>query len=90
MPKLHIKSGDEVKILAGKDKGKTGKVLQVFPRLGRVAVEGVNQMKRHLKPRAAGQAGQAVSFSMPIHASNVALVSEGGDKKKAAAPKKKA
>lgn len=71
MKKLHIKSGDMVKVLTGKDKGKQGKVLQVFPQLNRVVVEGVNQSKRHLKTKQSGQKGQVVEFSMPIHASNV-------------------
>lgn len=71
MKKLHIKSGDMVKVLTGKDKGKKGKVLQVFPKLNRVVVEGVNQSKRHLKTKQSGQKGQVVEFSMPIHASNV-------------------
>ncbi len=74
MIKLHIKSGDTVKVLTGKYKGKTGKVLQVFPKLNRVVVEGVNMAKRHLKTKQQGQAGNVVEFSMPIHASNVQLV----------------
>jgi large subunit ribosomal protein L24 len=76
--KLHIKSGDQVKVIAGKDKGKTGKVLQVFPRLNRVVVEGIGAAKRHLKPRTGGQPGQTVEFFMPIHASNVQPVGEDG------------
>lgn len=71
MTKIHLKRGDQVKVIAGKDKGKTGKVLQVFPRLQRVVVEGVNASKRHLKTRQAGQAGQIVEFFMPLHISNV-------------------
>jgi large subunit ribosomal protein L24 len=71
MKKLRIKAGDMVKVIAGKDKGKTGKVVQVFPDLNRVVVEGVNQTKRHLRSRQSGQKGQVVEFSMPIHASNV-------------------
>jgi large subunit ribosomal protein L24 len=71
MQKLHIKTGDQVKVISGSDKGKTGKVLQVFPRLGRVVVEGVNAAKRHLKTRSSDQKGQVVEFFMPIHVSNV-------------------
>lgn len=74
MSKISIKSGDEVKILTGKDKGKTGKVIQVFPRLNRVAVEGVNIRKRHMRSRSAGDAGQIIEFAMPIHLSNVQRV----------------
>jgi large subunit ribosomal protein L24 len=76
--KLRIKSGDQVKVIAGKDKGKTGKVLQVFPRLNRVVVEGVGTSKRHLKSRQSGQAGQAVEFFMPINASNVMPLDDAG------------
>ncbi|MBI4139242.1 50S ribosomal protein L24 [Candidatus Uhrbacteria bacterium] len=76
MATRNIKTGDMVKILTGKDKGKTAKVVQVFPKLNRVVVEGVNVMKRHLRTRRQGEKGQVVEFSMPIHASNVARISE--------------
>jgi large subunit ribosomal protein L24 len=78
MKKLRIKSGDQVKVVTGKDKGKTGKVIQVFPRLGRVVVEGVNASKRHLKTRKDGQKGQVVEFSMPIDVSNVQPIGADG------------
>ncbi len=78
MTKLLIKTGDMVKVLAGKDKGKTAKVIQTFPKLNRVVVEGVNVAKRHLKTRRQGEKGQVVEFSMPIHASNVLPVVESG------------
>jgi large subunit ribosomal protein L24 len=80
MSKHSIKTGEEVKILTGKDKGKTGKVIQVFPRLARVAVQGINLRKRHIRSRRAGDAGQIVEFSMPIHISNVQRL-EGGEQK---------
>lgn len=73
MPTLHIKTGDTVKVIAGKYKGKTGKVIQSFPRMGRVVVEGINLSKRHIRTRREGEKGQVIEFSMPIHASNVAL-----------------
>jgi ribosomal protein L24 len=72
MPTFHVKTGDEVKVLAGKDRGKTGKVTQVFPKLNRVVIEGMNVTKRHLRTRRQGEPGRVVEFSMPIHASNVA------------------
>lgn len=71
MTKLLIKSGDTVQVITGSDKGKTGKVLQTFPAMNRVVVEGVNISKRHLKTRRQGEKGQIVEFSMPIHISNV-------------------
>lgn len=72
MSTFHVKTGDEVKVLAGKDRGKIGKIAQVFPKINRVVVEGVNMTKRHLRTRREGEAGRIVEFSMPIHASNVA------------------
>lgn len=78
MTKLRIKSGDMVKVIAGKDKGKTGKVLQTFPRANRVVVEGVGSAKRHLRTRKAGEKGQVVEFFMPVHASNVMPMGEDG------------
>ncbi|MFA4954123.1 MAG: 50S ribosomal protein L24 [Patescibacteria group bacterium] len=71
MYKLRIKTGDKVKILAGKDKGKEGKVIQVFPKQRRVVVEGVNAAKKHLRTRSQGQKGQVIEFFMPIDSSNV-------------------
>ncbi len=73
MSKLRIKKGDTVVVIAGKDKGKTGKVMQAFPAMNRVVVEGVNQCKRHLRPQKRGEKGQVVEFFMPINASNVML-----------------
>jgi len=78
MPKLKIKKGDIVAVITGTDKGKTGKVIQVFPKLRRVVVEGINVRKRHLRPRKSGDKGQTVEFFMPIHSSNVMLVDEEG------------
>lgn len=69
-----------VAIIAGKDKGKTGKVVQTFPQLNRVVVEGVNVCKKHLRSRRTGEKGQVVEFSMPIHASNVMLMDAAGKK----------
>ena len=73
---MKIKTGDKVRILAGKDKGKEGKVLQVFPKLGRVVVEKINLAKRHLRSQGQGQKGQIVEFPAPIHISNLKLISE--------------
>lgn len=78
MNKRRIKTGDEVIVIAGKDKGKKGKVLQVFPRLGRVVVEGARLTKRHLRTRREGEKGQIVEFAMPIDISNVMPVGANG------------
>lgn len=71
---MNIKKNDKIKILAGKDKGKTGKVLQVFPVLNRVSVEGLNLLIKHLRPRRQGEKGQRVEFPAPLNISNVMLV----------------
>lgn len=73
--KFKIKTGDTVRIIAGKDKGKQGKVLQVFPKLNRAVVEGLNLATRHLKSRRRGEAGQKISFPVPITISNIQLIS---------------
>jgi large subunit ribosomal protein L24 len=70
---MHIKKGDKVVVLAGKDKGATGEVVRAFPKDNKVIVAGVNKMKRHERPRKSGQKGQIVDKEMPLHASNVAL-----------------
>ena len=73
---MHIKKGDTVKILTGKDKGKTGKVLKAFPKENKVLVEGVNIYKKHERARKEGQKGQVVERGVPIQVSNVANVEE--------------
>lgn len=80
MTKLLIKKGDTVAVISGKDKGKTGKVLQAFPELNRVVVEGVNLYKRHLRSHRRGEKGQTVEFSMPLYASKVMLLDASGKK----------
>lgn len=75
---MKIKSGDEVIVLAGKDKGATGKVVKALPREDRVIVEGVNLVKKHRKANpAGGQQGEVVTKEAPIHVSNVALAEDG-------------
>jgi large subunit ribosomal protein L24 len=76
--KLRVKTGDTVKVIAGKDKGKSGKIVQVFPGMGRVVVEGVNMTKRHLRARKQGEKGQVIEVSMPIHVSNVQILGDDG------------
>lgn len=73
---MKLKTNDQVKVLSGKDRGATGKVIQVFIPEGKVVVEGVNKIKRHLKAKGSGksQKGQVLELSAPIPASRVALV----------------
>lgn len=73
---MKIKTGDKVKILAGKDKGKTGEVMQVFPDAQKVVVEGVNLTTKHLRGTSQ-QPGKKVEFPAPLHMSNVALLGKG-------------
>ncbi len=86
--KLKIKTGDFVKVLAGKDKGKTGKVIQVFPKKQRVVVDGVNMMKKHLRSQQKDQPGQRVELAAPLHISNVKKVDADATPKKKVATKK--
>lgn len=74
---MKIKTGDNVRILTGKDKGKEGKILQVFPELERVVVEGVNMFTRHLRGRGE-HAGQKIQFPGAMHISNVQMISSKG------------
>jgi len=71
---MNIKKNDNVKILTGKDRGKSGKVLQVLPESGRVSVEGLNLLVKHLRPNREGEKGQRIEFPAFINVSNVALI----------------
>lgn len=74
MRKVHVKKGDLVKVLSGEDAGKTGKVLEVSPREGRVVVEGVNIIKKHVRPTRTNPQGGVIERPGPIHASKVMVV----------------
>lgn len=69
--KMHVKKGDTVVVLSGKDKGKKGKVLSVNPKKRMVIVEGVSMATKHTKPRKMGEAGGIISQETPIYASKV-------------------
>ena len=71
---MKIKKGDTVKILAGKDSGKSGKVLGVDPKKERVLVEGLNMFKKHKRAKRQGEKGETISVSRPMDSSNVALI----------------
>jgi large subunit ribosomal protein L24 len=73
MPKLKIKKGDNVVVISGRDKGKSGEVLRVLPAEGRLIVQGVHMARRHTKPRM-GDPGGIVDKELTIHVSNVAHV----------------
>ena len=74
MVKMKIRKGDKVKILSGKDKGKTGKVMQVIPSESKIIVEGVNISVKHKKPRGRYQQGGLVNQESPIYASKTMVV----------------
>jgi large subunit ribosomal protein L24 len=73
--KMHVKKGDTVQIISGRDKGKIGEILQTFPKLSKVVVKGVNIKTKHVKPQQEGESGQITTTEAPIHSSNVMLYS---------------
>jgi len=74
---MKIKKGDSVIVIAGKDKGKTGKVLLALPKENSVLIEGVNVSKKHQRAQKSGAKGQIIDKTMPIDASNV-MINDGG------------
>lgn len=82
---MKVKVGDKVKVLAGKDKGKEGRVLVTLKKKDRVVVEGINLVKKHLKPGRANENGGIVETENSIHVSNVKVITE---EKKAKTTKK--
>ena len=77
MYKTKLKSGDTVKVISGKDKGKEGKILTVDRKNGRVIVEGVNMVTKHTKPSAANQQGGIIHQEAALHVSKVMYVHKG-------------
>lgn len=75
---MFVKTGDTVKVIAGKDKGVTGKVLKALPKVNKVVVEGVNIAKKHQKPNSANPNGAIVEIAVPIHVSNVQVLDKNG------------
>ncbi len=71
---MKIKKGDTVQVLSGNDKGKTGEVLEVMPKLQKVIVKGVNVRKKHVKPKKQGEEGGIISVECSIHSSKVNVV----------------
>lgn len=78
--KLHVKKGDTVTILSGKDKGKQGKILTAMPKIAKVIVEDINKVKRHTKPSLKSPQGGIISKEMPVHACKVMLICPACDK----------
>lgn len=71
---MKFKKDDEVKIVTGKDKGKTGKIQKVYPKVNKVLVGGVNIYKRHLKSQGSGKPGGIVEITKPLPVANIAFV----------------
>ena len=71
---MKLKKGDNVIVIAGKEKGKTGKIVRAVVSMNKVVVEGLNVVKKHQRPRKTNEKGSMVSVAMPIHASNVMLL----------------
>lgn len=71
---LRIKRNDTVKVIAGKDKGKTGKVMRVYPNTERLLVQGINFMKKHKRRTKQGDEAGIIQVERPVHVSNTALV----------------
>lgn len=82
---MHVKKGDKVIVIAGKEKGKSSTVVSVDRERNRVTLDGLNMMKKHTRPAKAGEKGGIISVAMSMHASNVKLT-----EKKPAAKKKTA
>ena len=77
--KLRITKGDTVRVMRGDDKGKEGKVIRVYPKTGRITIEGINIVKRHRKARRAEEQSGIVDFPAPVHHSNVMLIDAKGN-----------
>ena len=82
---MKVKVGDNVRILAGKDRGKEGKIIKTLRKENKVVVEGINMIKKHVKPNRMNEVGSIVDVEAPIHVSNVKAV----EASKKAAPAKK-
>ena len=68
---MKLKKGDNIKIITGKDKGKSGKIVRVLVKENKVIIDGMNMMKKHQRPRKSNEKGSMIDIAMPIHISNV-------------------
>jgi len=71
---MKLKKGDNVIVIAGKEKGKSGKIVRVLVSLNKVVVEGLNVVKKHQRPRKTNEQGTIINVAMPLHVSNVMLI----------------
>lgn len=73
---MHVKKGDTVQVISGRDKGKVGEIIRAIPKNSQVIIKGVNIKTKHVKPQQEGESGQIKTFEGPIHSSNVMLYSQ--------------
>merc|ERR1712070_249272 len=73
--KMHVKVGDNIQVISGKDKGKIGEITKIFPKTSQVIIKGTNVKTKHVKPQQEGESGQITTFEAPIHSSSVMLYS---------------
>ncbi len=85
---MKIKVGDKVKVITGSNKGKEGKVLEILRDENRVVIEGVNLVKKHVKPNGQNETGGIIEIEAPIHISNVKISKETKEEKKTTTSKK--
>jgi len=76
MQKIHIKIGDDVKVISGSEKNKTGEVIKLYKNTGKILVKGINFKFKHIKPNKDNEVGEIKQFEAPIHHSNVKLNSK--------------
>ena len=74
--KLHVKIGEKVQIISGKDKGKIGRIKKILKHKNKLVIEGINIGTKHIKPTRAGQSGEIKRLEFPIHSSNVSIYEE--------------
>ena len=85
---MKVKVGDQVTVIAGKDKGKSGRIIKTLKKDNKVVVEGINIIKKHVKPNRMNEVGSIVEVEAPIHVSNVKLAETKKETKKAKTTKK--
>ncbi|MGF1537539.1 MAG: 50S ribosomal protein L24 [Elainellaceae cyanobacterium] len=74
--RMHVRAGDTVQIISGREKGKVGEVVRALPKTSQVIVKGINYRTKHVKPQQEGESGQITTYEAPIHSSNVMLYSK--------------
>jgi large subunit ribosomal protein L24 len=87
---MHVKKGDKVIVIAGKHKGETSTIARAIPSENKVVLEGLNKVKRHMRPRKQGEKGGIVEIPAPIHVSNVKLAEKVSKSEKKPVAKKAA